>query len=229
MEDKFKNLEQKIGYNLKNQVFLKQALTHSSYASENQVENNERLEFLGDAVLELVIRDYLFYAYPHLKEGELSKLKACLVEETTLAKVARSLCLGNFLKLGKGERQTGGNKKVSILADALEALIGAIYLDSDFLTVCEVIRNWFEPWLKKLSPDKVEDFKTRLQMLLQKQCHRLPAYRVLNTMGPDHAKQFIIGVFINGKLLGKGVGKSRKRAEQEAAKQALNELKLRNI
>ncbi len=225
MEEKFKNLEEKIGYNFKNQALLKQALTHSSYASENHLENNERLEFLGDAVLELVIRDYLFHAYPHLKEGELSKLKACLVEETTLAKVAKSLSLGNFLNLGRGERLTGGNKKGSILADALEALIGAIYLDRDFPTVCEVIRNWFEPWLKKLSPENISDFKTRLQMLLQKQYHCLPVYRVLNTIGPDHAKQFITGVFINGKLWGKGVGKSRKGAEQEAAKQALHRLK----
>ena len=229
MEEKFKNLEEKIGYNFKNQIILKQALTHSSYASENHIESNERLEFLGDAVLELVIRDYLFYEYPHLKEGELSKLKSCLVGETTLAKVAKSLSLGNFLNLGRGERQTGGNKKGSILADTLEALIGAIYLDSDFPTVCEVIRNWFEPWLKRLSPENILDFKTRLQMLLQKQYHLLPVYRILNTIGPDHAKQFIIGVFINGELWGEGVGKSRKRAEQEAAKQALNGLKLRNI
>jgi len=225
VKEELKDLEEKIGYNFKNQVILKQALTHSSYASENQVESNQRLEFLGDAVLELAVRNYLFYEYPHLKEGELSKLKACLVEETTLAKVAKSLCLGDFLRLGKGERQSGGNKKGTILADTLEALIGAIYLDSDFLTVCGVIRNWFEPWLKKLSPENTSDFKTRLQILLQKQCHILPAYRVLNIIGPDHAKQFTIGVFINGKLWGKGVGRSRKRAEQEAAKQALNRLK----
>ncbi|MDL1969422.1 MAG: ribonuclease III [Candidatus Desulfofervidaceae bacterium] len=225
MEEKLASLEQVLGYEFKNKSLLRCALIHRSYAYEAQVESNERLEFLGDAVLELVVRDYLFHKYPDLNEGRLSQFKAFLVEEGTLAEVARFLELGKYLYLGKGEIQAHGEEKTSILADALEAIIGAIYLDSDFLTALQVVKQIFLPWLDKIKFNANGDYKTLLQNWLQRDYHTLPRYRILKTSGPDHNKQFKVGVFVNNELWGQGIGRSRKAAEQAAAKEALKRLK----
>lgn len=224
MEEKLTSLEQVLGYEFKNKDLLKCALTHRSYAYEAQIESNERLEFLGDAVLELIVRDYLFHKYS-LDEGRLSQIKAFLVEESTLAEVARSLGLGRYLYLGKGERRAHGEEKTSILADALEAVIGAIYLDSDFLTTSEVVKQIFLPWLNKIKINVNGDYKTILQNWLQRDYHTLPYYRILKTSGPDHNKRFEVGVFVHNKLWGQGRGCSRKAAEQAAAKEALKRFK----
>jgi len=225
MEEKLASLEQILAYEFKDKSLLRRALIHRSYAYEAQEESNERLEFLGDAVLELIVRDYLFHKYPELDEGRLSQIKASLVEESTLAEVARSLRLGRYLYLGKGERQAHGEEKTSILADALEAVIGAIYLDSDFLTTLEVVKQIFLPWLNKIKINANGDYKTILQNWLQRDYHTLPYYRILKTSGPDHNKQFEVGVFINNELWGQGIGRSRKAAEQAAAKEALKRFK----
>lgn len=214
-------LEKRLGYFFKNIKLLQQALIHRSYAHEAGVISNERLEFLGDAVLELAIRTFLFEKEPKLTEGELSRLKAFLVEETTLAEVACSLGLSEFLWLGKGEKGTE-----SILADTLEAVIAAIYLDSDFTTVKKLIKKLFNPWFIKVYQGDYRDYKTELQNILQSRYKLLPTYRILKINGPDHDRIFQVGVFIKNELWGKGKGKSRKKAEQNAAKQALQRLKI---
>jgi ribonuclease-3 len=222
---KMERLEKKIGYCFKDKGLLKQALTHRSYAHECKVMSNERLEFLGDAVLELVIRDWFFTHYPKMREGDLTRLKANLVGEVTLANVARSISLNEVLLLGKSERQGGGANKDSILADALEALIGAVYLDSDFAKTKEVVLRIFSPFLHHINLHQIYDYKSTLQNRLQAKLQVLPKYRILKTIGPDHDKEFIVGVYIQGKLWGKGRGKSRKMAEQMAAKEALGRWK----
>ncbi len=214
-------LEERIGYRFKDKALLRQALTHRSYAHKMKVVSNERLEFLGDAVLELIIREWLFIHYPKEREGDLTRLKASLVGEAALAKVARSICLNKVLLLGKSEQQGGGANKDSILADALEALIGAIYLDSNLVEVKEVVLRMFSPFLRQINLLRLNDYKSTLQNRLQAKFHILPKYRILKTIGPDHDKEFIVGVYIRGKLWGKGRGKSRKMAEQMAAKEAL--------
>ena len=220
-----KGLEDRIGYRFKDKALLKQALTHRSYAHEMKVVSNERLEFLGDAVLELIIRDWLFIHYPKVREGDLTRLKASLVGETALANVARCICLNEVLLLGKSEQQGGGANKNSILADALEALIGAVYLDSNFAKVKEVVLRIFSPFLHQINLCQINDYKSTLQNRLQAELQILPKYRILKTIGPDHDKEFIVGVYIQGKLWGKGRGRSRKMAEQMAAKEALEKWK----
>ncbi len=217
-------LQELIGYRFKNKDLLRQALSHRSYAHERRVKDNERLEFLGDAVLELIIRNWLYTRYPKSREGELTRLKASLVEEPSLAKVARSVLLNRCLFLGKSELLTGGREKDSILADGLEALVGAIYLDSDFETTKRVVLKIFSCFLESLSPDKISDYKTTLQNTLQSSRQILPKYRIIKTIGPDHDKQFEVGVYIQGRLWAIGKGKSRKAAEQMAAKIALKRL-----
>ena len=216
-------------YSFKNQELLYQAIRHPSYVYEKdnpRVSDNQRLEFLGDAVINLAISNLLMESFPEMKEGDLSKYRASLVSENGLSCIALELELGDYLLLGKGEERTDGRKKLSILSDALEALIGAIYLDGGFAEALRVIAKLFSPLLESISPGKsVNDFKTDLQEYSQEAFQSTPQYRLEKETGPDHNKTFYAGVYLKGDLMGKGKGKSKKEAEQNAAKEALACLK----
>ena len=213
--------EEIIGYHFKDKALLERALTHSSYANERhrKHEDNERMEFLGDAVLEMVSSDFLYKNYPGYTEGQLSKLRASLVCEPTLAYCANELSLGGFVRLGKGEEQTGGRERKSVLSDALEAVIGAIYLDGGIDPARKFILSYILTDIDHKK--KFYDAKTTLQEVIQSQCGVVPEYRLISESGPDHAKVFVYEVWSEGKLLGSGRGGSKKSAEQEAAYQAL--------
>lgn len=219
-------LEKNLNYKFNDIQLLKTALTHSSYANEHNMkntENNERLEFLGDTILGLIVSQYLYKKYPNYPEGELTKIRAKVVCESSLAFAARKINLGEFLLLGKGEETTGGRLRDSILADASEALTGAIYMDSDFEVVNKLM-------LKKFENDLVHavakgslfiDYKTELQENLQKRTRSQIEYKVLKEEGPDHDKIFYIDVIVENKAVGTGSGRNKKEAEQMAAKEAL--------
>lgn len=225
-----KKLEEKIGYHFKNPALGKLALTHSSYANEHpgrKWENNERLEFLGDAVLEVVSSDFLFHAFPNDPEGKLTRQRASMVCEPTLAICARELDLGDDLLLGKGEDATGGRKRDSILSDALEALIGAIYLDGGFTNAKEFIHRHV---LNDLEHKKLFfDSKTILQEMVQKNGQELLHYELLGETGPDHDKEFRVTAYIGERAVGEGKGRTKKAAEQQAAYAAILKLKEKQI
>lgn len=214
-----------IGYNFKNKNLLQTAITHTSYSHEKKeiVENNERLEFLGDAVLELVISRHIFTRFSELSEGELTKLRASIVCEASLAKKAREINIGQNIKLGKGEELTGGRERDSILADAFEAIIGAIYIDSnDILKAEDFILSKMEDIIKeKRKTFEMNDCKTYLQEIIQKESTEPIKYEIINEEGPAHDKLFTVKVTHNNKQLGIGKGKSKKDAEQEAAFKAI--------
>lgn len=216
-------------YSFKNQELLYQAIRHPSYVYEKdnpRVSDNQRLEFLGDAVINLAISNLLMESFPEMKEGDLSKYRASLVSENGLSCIALELELGDYLLLGKGEERTDGRKKLSILSDALEALIGAIYLDGGFTEALRVIAKLFSSLLESISHGKsVNDFKTDLQEYSQEAFQSTPQYRLEKETGPDHNKTFYAEVYLKGDLMGKGKGKSKKEAEQNAAKEALTCLK----
>lgn len=221
----FELLEKKSGYHFQNPLLLKQAMTHSSYANEHKAKgyhDNERLEFLGDAVLEVVSSEFLFRNYPALPEGDLTKLRASIVCEPTLALCARALDLGDFLLLGKGEEHTGGRKRDSIVSDAMEALIGAIYLDGGFASAKEFVHRFIMTDIehKKLFYDS----KTILQELVQGERRQL-SYRLIGESGPDHDKSFSVEVCVDDEVISTGAGHTKKAAEQEAAYKALLILK----
>ncbi len=226
-------LESALSYVFRQPRLLRQALTHKSYVNETKekdCKDNERFEFLGDAVLDLVMCQALVEGFPDLPEGDLSKMKAKMVSEEVLADVARKVDLGAYLFLGKGEIQSEGQEKPSLLSDALEALIAAIYLDAGadhgLAEARRVILLLFSEAMQTLQQGEVLfDYKTALQEYSQKQFASLPAYRVMNETGPDHEKQFKVGVFVDGRLCGTGFGKSKKVAEQEAAQKALSAIK----
>ncbi len=228
-KNRLKELQKKLGFKFKDLVHLKRSLTHRSYANENRMpntEHNERYEFLGDAVLELGISQMLMSHFITHTEGELSKLRASVVNEAQLAELARKLELGQFLYLGKGEDQTGGREKPSLLADAFEAILGAMYLDRGWDKSLAMVERYYEPVLKAVSAgDYIKDFKTQLQEEAQSRFHAIPKYRLVKETGPDHQKTFEVNLFIDEKLYGVGSGMSKKSAEQEAAKEALNKLK----
>jgi ribonuclease-3 len=207
---------------------LRDSLTHRSYAFEHGgVTNNERLEFLGDAVLGLVVTDIIFSEFPHLPEGEMAKLRAATVNMGVLADVARELGLGPHLHLGRGEELSGGREKSSILADALEALLGAIYLDQGMETTRVVIAQLFAEYIRNhVEQGLVRDYKTTLQERSARRWGQVPEYRITST-GPDHAKRFEAKVYLGGELLGEGTGRSKKESEQEAAREALTEIQAR--
>lgn len=221
----FSNLLQ-IHFN--NNELLHQALTHTSFANESKelgVQHNERLEFLGDAVLDLVVGEVLFKQFPQLPEGDLTKARARIVCEPTLASCATKLGIGNYLLLGKGEISSGGRQRISILADAFEAIIGAIYLDSGYANASRFIVDHLQGELNLVkSGEYANDYKTLLQEVIQRQGEQKISYDVINEEGPDHDKTFMVMVCVNGKTLGSGQGKSKKEAEQNAAKQALAKL-----
>ena len=213
-----KKFQELIGYTFKNEQLLKQALTHSSYANEKHLKklsDNERLEFLGDAVLEFVSSEYLYELEEDMSEGSMTKLRASLVCEQTLAQCARSLNLGNYLLLGKGEALNGGRERDSILSDALEAVIGAIYLDGGITNVKEFIRKHV---LSDIENKKLfYDSKTILQEMVQNEYKQQLHYKLLAEEGPEHQKCFTVQVYIDDKPLKTGTGKTKKAAEQEAA------------
>ena len=215
---KLLELEQRIGYKFENFDLLVKAMTHSSYANEHRYEkkeNNERLEFLGDAVLELISSDYLFAKYPETPEGVLTKKRASMVCEPTLALCAREIPLGDYLLLGKGEDATGGRKRDSIVSDAMEALIGAIYLDGGFANAKEFIHRFI---LNDMEHKKLfYDSKTILQEIVQGHTDETLTYVLLKEEGPDHNKSFEVSAMLDGQEIGRGIGRTKKSAEQRAA------------
>ena len=226
MEEKLKELEKRIGYKFQDFSLLKHALMHSSYTNEKHLPKyqcNERLEFLGDAVLELVSSEFLFLENPKEPEGKLTKTRASMVCEPSLAFCARDIELGSYLLLGKGEEATGGRTRESVTSDAMEALIGAIYLDGGFANAKEFIYKFI---LSDLENKKLFfDSKTILQEIVQADCNKPITYQLLKEEGPDHNKAFYVKVFIGDVDYGTGKGRTKKAAEQQAAYQAILALK----
>lgn len=219
-------LQKVIGYEFKKGGLLRQALTHSSYANEKHMKrlsDNERLEFLGDAVLELVTSEFLYQNYPEYTEGDLTKLRASLVCEQTLARCTEEIGLGDFIHLGRGEDRTGGRMRKSILSDALEAVIGSIYLDGGFASAKEFILKYILTDIE--NKQLFYDSKTILQELIQGEHDEQLHYRLIGEEGPDHDKRFVVEAQIGEKVVGRGEGHTKKAAEQEAAYQALLVLK----
>lgn len=226
MKRQLEQLEQKIGYTFQSRALLKHAMMHSSYANEkhyDRTSNNERLEFLGDAVLELSSSEYLYQHYPQKPEGELTKLRASLVCETTLAFCSRELELGEYLLLGKGEELTGGRERPSVVSDAMEALIGAIYLDGGFAPAKEFVVRFI---LNDIEHKQLFfDSKTILQEMIQGQYAETLSYELLKEEGPDHNKSYEVQAVLGETVLGKGAGRTKKAAEQEAAYKGILYLK----
>ena len=221
---KFEQLEERIGYRFKEPKLLKQAMCHSSFANERHMDrllNNERLEFLGDAVLELITSEFLFKNYPKMPEGEATRTRASIVCEQTLALCARELGLGAFLLLGKGEDLTGGRDRDSITSDALEALLGAVYLDGGFASAKEFVHRFV---LNDIEHKKLFfDSKTILQEEIQGETTELLHYVLIGEEGPDHNKRFMVHACLGSQVIGEGSGRTKKAAEQEAAYRALIE------
>jgi len=217
--EEFENI---IGYTFKNKELIEQALSHSSYANEKKRAggSNERLEFLGDSVLSIVVSDYL-YKNINVPEGELTKMRASLVCEKSLFVFAQQIELGEFLHLGKGEENTGGRERPSILADAFEAVIAAIYLDGGMEAAAKRILRFMPEDIKRTKKPVLSDFKTLLQEVVQKNPEEKVEYVLIGEEGPDHNKRFVVEVCLNSQVIGKGKGKSKKEAEQLAAKEAL--------
>lgn len=226
--NQLKELEGIISYTFAQPQLLDKALTHRSFINENQtldLEDNERLEFLGDAVLDLCISDLLMRDFPDYAEGQLSKIRASIVNEPTLAELARESRLGDFLLLGKGEELSGGRSKNSILSNAFEAVLAAIYLDAGFDRTLEFIKALFLPYIEKWIHYPIyKDYKTFLQEFSQNRFKVVPKYQLVHESGPDHDKVFHIRLTIADTLTAIGIGKNKKEAEQQAAKQAIEEL-----
>ena len=223
--DNLDRLQRKIDYQFQDTGLLKQALTHRSAGHKH----NERLEFLGDAILNLTIAEALFHQFPKCNEGELSRIRATLVREPTLAILARDFQLGDYLSLGQGELKSGGFRRESILADCVEALIGAISLDSSLANATEIVTRWYQPLLKDIQPgDNQKDAKTRLQEYLQGNRLPVPTYNIVNIQGEAHNQLFTVECSIqNNDRTFIGKGSSRRKAEQAAAEQILQELKIK--
>jgi len=221
-------LEDALGHKFENVSLLQEALRHSSYVNEHKdvaLRDNERLEFLGDAVLDLVISHTLMTDFPKTREGDLSRMRATIVNESQLAAVAQDLGLGQYLLLGRGEVMSSGQEKNSILADALEAVVAAVYLDGGLSAAFQVIERQFSGAISELSEGvATEDFKSRLQELVQVRFKTIPDYTVVTESGPDHDKTFAVRLRVGTVLTSNGVGKSKKAAEQAAAREALQEL-----
>ncbi len=216
----FTSLAERIEWQFGDPEMLQRAMAHRSWCSEHPSESNERLEFLGDSVLGLVVTGHIYATYPHLPEGDLAKLRASIVNAAVLAEVAEELDLGSSLLLGKGEDLTGGRAKSSILSDALEAVIGAVYIDGGWAPAEALVMRLFGKRIAEYAEGPGgRDYKTRLQELAAAKFEQLPFYRVVGT-GPDHAKSFVAEVLIGTRLCGKGIGRSKKQAEQEAAREA---------
>lgn len=225
---KLEELEQKIKIQFKNKDLLKEALTHRSYLNENpnwHLSHNERLEYLGDAVLELIVSNFLYHKYPDYKEGQLTSVRAALVNYQMLEKVSREILLGDYILLSRGEAKDTGKARGVILADALEALIGAIYLDQSYEMAQEFIEQYIIIHLDEVMEKELyRDSKSLLQERIQDELKLTPTYNVLNESGPDHNKVFSVGVYYGDKLVAQGEGESKQEAESQAAEKALKQL-----
>lgn len=219
-----KNLEEKLGYKFKNINLLKNALTHSSYANEvrDGTSSNERLEFLGDSVLSIIVSEFIYKKFANQPEGELTKLRASLVCEKSLCGFSRELDLGKYLRLGKGEEKGGGRNRDSILADAFEAVLAAMYLDGGFEVARNHVLRFVKEEIEHTDDEVFKDYKTLLQEIIQRNPEESVAYFLTGESGPDHNKLFTVEVRLNSNVIGKGEGRSKKQAEQMAAKQALS-------
>ena len=221
-----KDLETAIGYKFKNITLLQNALTHSSYANEqwhDSLKSNERLEFMGDSILGMVVAEHLYKTQPDRPEGDLTRMRADMVCESSLAEIAQKLHLGDHLLLGKGEELSGGRNRPSILADAVESVIAACFLDGG-MTPAEAFIREFVLCNVPVRTMKNVDYKTALQELVQQKKNQQLAYTLVGESGPDHDKQFVVELTLNGKVVGNGVGTSKKRAEQDAARVAMETL-----
>ena len=218
-----KELQESIGYSFHNPELLTEAMTHSSYAHEQHkgMKYNERLEFLGDAVLSIVVSDYIYKHCPELPEGELTKLRASLVCEKSLFDFAKQIDLGSYLRLSNGERRNGGARRPSIVSDAFEALIAAIYLDGGMEAARKHILRFVIPEIEQHKNHSFKDYKTAVQEIIQKNPGEKLEYRLVGSSGPDHDKHFKVEVCLNSNVIGKGGGRSKKEAEQQAAREAL--------
>lgn len=225
-DDMLMKLEQKLNVCFKNKELLKIAVTHSSYANgKKNVKFNERLEFLGDSVLEISISEYLFLNYSRKTEGELTKRRALIVCENSLYEIAKDWKLGKYIKMSKGEELTGGRERVSILADCVEAILAAIYIDAGFEKAREFIIDNFKNIIDKAIKNKIIlDYKTKLQEVMQKNGDVSIEYSLIKHEGPPHRRKFYTQVSVNNKALGEGIGYSKKESEQSAAKKALKEM-----
>jgi ribonuclease III len=221
-------LENTIKIKFKDKLLLQTSVTHKSFANENRnlnIKNNERLEFLGDSVLSLTISSFIFQHFPEDDEGILAKIRSVVVSTPVLAEKSRTLNLGDYLLLGKGEELTGGRERESILADTMEAIIGAIYLDRGFKIASKFIINLFVKDIDAVKKGKhIKDYKTILQEIIQQNSNEYPIYSIIDEEGPDHNKTFLVEVEYMNKVLGSGRGSSKKEAEQKAARVALNNL-----
>ena len=219
------SLEKKLGYTFRDRSLLSEALNHSSYANEHrsaEVSSNERLEFLGDSVLGFVTAEFLFKTYGKLPEGDLTRIRAALVCEQSLYEVAKFLGLGQYLKLGKGEEAGGGRERPSIVADAVEAVLAAVYLDGGIGSARKIIRRFILD--REAEKSASRDYKTALQELVQRESGQVLRYQLVGESGPDHAKTFTVQVDLNGRAVGRGEGRSKKEAEQMAARAAIEAL-----
>ncbi len=225
----YTDLENKIGYSFINKELLKTALTHSSFVNENKgkdpisASDNERFEFFGDAIIEFYVSEYLFSKYDTFPEGDMTKLRAAMVCEKSLAECAKAIDLGKYLRMGKGEKSSGGDKRASITSDAFEALTAAIYLDSND---SNIVKNFIDKFLIKALENKTLffDAKTKLQEIAQQDAGNLLKYELISESGPSHDKIFEIAVFLNDKEIGRGKGRSKKAAQQSAAEVAIKKL-----
>ena len=221
-------LEERLSYSFRNRALLETALTHSSYANENRASGivcNERLEFLGDSVLGVTVADFLYRHFPDMPEGRMTRLRAELVCEQSLHRVALELHLGDYLRLGKGEEHNGGRKRASILSDAVEAVIAAMYLDAGMETAAGFIHRCLLDDVRAIETPTFTDYKTSLQELVQRHSGQVLSYELVGEEGPDHAKTFRVQVCLNGEPLGRGTGRTKKEAEQTAAANALEALR----
>lgn len=225
-ETELAELEKKLGTSFVNKILLDQSLTHSSYGHEKKVADNERLEFLGDAILKLVISEYLYHKFPERAEGDLTKIRATVISDDTLAKISRRLNLGDYLLLSANEKRTGGMRRKSNLANVFEALIGAVFLDAGIGKSRELILGLLSGEVEKVSKvGYIRDYKSALQEYTQKHKWELPHYRVIKEAGPKHRRVFWMEVRIKGRKYGTGRGRNKKEAEQRAAMHALSKLK----
>jgi len=222
------DLERRLDVHFRDRTLLHTALVHGSVGTEARSrhgDNYERLEFLGDAVLNLVIADHLYRMFPTRLEGDLARLRASVVSEGPLARVARAMDLGRYMLLGRGEEKGGGRTRASLLADALEAVVGAVYVDAGYGVAHYCVTRWFAEDLSRLEEPCCSDYKSLLQELVQQRERRLPRYRITGQEGPEHDRVFVAVVEVSGRTIGEGRGKSKKEAEQAAAQQALEHLR----
>jgi ribonuclease-3 len=222
-ETQLNSLQSELGYNFSDPALLVRSLTHVSYQRTKSEGHNEVLEFLGDAVLDLAVSDLLMRSFPDKSEGDLSRMRAALVNSTVLAEKAAALNLGALLRLGKGEERSDGRTKPSILAGAFEALLGAVYRDGGYDPARRLVECYFAPDVRAKTLGQ-QDYKTRLQEISQMLFREPPVYKLVSEKGPDHAKCFVTEIAVGGKVLGRGEGRSKKQSEQEAAKKGLQEL-----